>query len=439
MWTLADVRRRSIGGLVALALRGGAGKIVSAASLVVLSRLLAPTDFGVFAILQLPTGLASLLADAGISAALIQRFDSLTSADEQAGFTWRLLFASALSGSLTLLAGLVGRLYRLDVNAIWALRLLSIELLINALGTVPGVRLVRALRFDQLAWIEFAAFVSGQAMTIGLASTGAGLWSLVIGALVTSAVGTVLVNILAPWRPQLGLPTGRSKPLLRFGLTFQGQGLAHLAKDRLVPALGGLMLSSAHVGYLTWAQEIARWPRLPADYVARVGFPAFARLQNDPDSLGQLLQNALTFVCALSFASVAVGMTLGPLLVRLVLPQWEPAIPSLLILLVQTPLDALIAVMLPLIYAMGQAGQGLRLSILWTILTWLFGLIALFVWRDLRAIPLALGLATLCATGLVARSIPGVIHVRWRSAIGKPLILALALGATLQTALVMIR
>ena len=432
MWTFADVRRRSTLGLIALALRGGAGKIVSAVALLILSRLLAPTDFGVFAILQLPASLASLLADAGLSAALIQHFDALTPADEQIGFTLRLLFALVLGGLLALLADTLGLIYRLDVTAIWALRSLSLEPLISALGTIPGVRLTRALRFDRLAWIEFAALLGGQLVTIGLASTGIGLWSLVVGALTTSAIGSMLVNRVSPWRLRLNLSVRSAKALLRFGLMYQGQGLLHLAKDNIVPALGGLTFSSTQVGYLTWPQEIARWPRLPADYVARVGFPAFARLQNDPVGLGRLLHDALTVVCLFSFSAVAIGLTLGPRLVRLVFPAWEPAIPALLIFLAQTPLDAVLAVLLPLIYAIGQAGRGLRLSIVWTALTWLFSLIALVAWRDMRAMPVAFGLATVCAAGLVRHSLPKAIRVQWISAIGKPLILALVLGIILQ-------
>lgn len=440
MWTFAQVRRRSVFGLIALALRGGAGKIANAISVVALSRLLAPTDFGVFAILQLPVGLASLLADAGVSAALIQRRDVLTPADERAGFTLRVMLALALSGLLILAAGPVGRLYGLDDKAIWVLRIYSMEPLISAPGVVPGVRLTRALRFDQFAWVETIALVIGQATTIGLAWSRAGLWSFVAGALVTSATGTMLVNILAPWRPRFGLPTGSAKSLLRFGLAYHGRGLAHLVKDKIIPTLGGLVLSSTQVGYLSWAQEIARWPRLPADYVARVGFPAFARLQSDPDGLSRLLQNALVFVCTLSFSSVAVALALNALLVRSIFgPQWEPAAPLLLILLAQTPLDALIAVLLPLIYATGRAKQGLSLSLFWTVLTWSFSLSLLWTWHNLRemAIPVALGLSTLCAAVLVVRSLPKTIHVRWRVTIGGPLLLALVLGTTLRAVALM--
>jgi hypothetical protein len=69
---------------------------------------------------------------------------------------------------------------------------------------------------------------------------------------------------------------------------------------------------------------------------------------------------------------------------------------------------------------------------MWAALTWIFSLIALAAWRDVCAMPLAFGLATLCTAGLVRRSLPKAIQVQWSSAIGKPLILALVLGIILQ-------
>ncbi len=114
------------------------------------------------------------------------------------------------------------------------------------------------------------------------------------------------------------------------------------------------------------------------------------------------------------------------------MPQWGPAVAPLLIFLAQTPLDAVIAVLLPLIYATGQAGQGLRLSLLWTALTWLLSLGMLVAWRDPCAIPVAFGLATLCATVLVIHSLPKALRVSWRPVLGIPLILAAILGAALQ-------
>lgn len=426
--TLADVRRRSTWGVVALATRGGAGKLVTMASTVFLSRLLLPADFGAFAILQLPLGWLNLVADAGISAAMIQAKE-LTPADERTGFTLRLLGVVVLGVLLVLGAGLVGKIYDLTADAVQALRILAVGPFLSALGTVPSVRLTRALRFDRLALAEMGSLLAGQGMAVGLAWAGAGLWSLVAGSLVTIATGSLLVNLFAPWSIGVGVQPDRIRALYRFGLPYQGQGVVHLAKDQVIPVLGGLAFSGTQVGYLIWAQDIARWPRLPADYVIRVAFPAFSRLQHDPAGLGRLLREALTVVCALSFTAVAVGIVLGPTLVPLIFgPTWVPAVPVLLIFLAQTPLDALAAVLLPLIYASGQVRQGLRLSAVWATLTWFFSLVALARWHDWRALPLAFGLAMIFAVALIGRRLPHGVRVNWRVTVGVPLALALLLG-----------
>lgn len=434
--TPAEVRRRSLRGWLALALRGGAGKALTLAGLVVLSRALAPADFGAFAVLQVPLGLLALLADAGLHAALVQR-PALTPDDEAAGFTLRLLLAAALGAAAALLAGPLARLYQLDDAAAWALRLLALGPLINALGTVPGMRLTRALRWGRLAWAEFGSLLAGQAAAVALALAGAGLWALVAGALATTLAGTLLVNLFAPWRPRLAWTAGSGRALLRFGLPYQAQGLFHLAKDRALPALGGLALGGAVVGYLTWAQDLARWPRLPADYAARVAFPAFARLQADPAALSRAVNDALRLTLLLSGGLSAAALALAPALLTPVFgAEWSPALLPLLIFLAQTPLDALAAVLLPVIYALGQAGRGLRLSAAWAALTWLACLGALWVGPRLGAGPLAalalaVALSTLVAAALIARALPREARIAWRSSVAAPLLLAAALGGAL--------
>ncbi|MDX1614564.1 MAG: oligosaccharide flippase family protein [Candidatus Promineifilaceae bacterium] len=419
--SLAEIRRRSARGVMALALRGGVGKAISLVTMILLSRLLPPADFGAFAILQLPLGWLNLIADAGISGAMIQR-EALSEIEARTGFTLRLLGALVLGGVGVLLAEPVGALYSLDRQAVQALRVLAVGPLISALGTVPSVRLHRRLRFERLALAELGSLIVGQGTAAGLALSGAGLWSLVGGSFMTVTSGTLLVNLLAPWRPTLRLRGPLIRQLLSFGLPYQGQGLVHLAKDQVIPALGGLAYSETQVGYLIWAVDLARWPRLPADYVARVAFPAFSRLQRDPAGLSRLLQPALMLVCLASFSAAAVGIVLGPRLVPLVFGQtWLPAVPALIVFLAQTPLDALAAVLLPLIYASGRAWRGLRLSLTWAALTWLFALVVVWRWDDWRLLPLAIALATAMAVLLIVRRLPTGVAVRWRRVVAAPL------------------
>jgi len=424
----ADVRRRSAWGIVALTLRGGFGKLVMMASMAILSRLLLPAEFGVFALLQLPIGWLNLIADAGIGAAMVQ-VQILTPIMERTGFTLRLLLAAGLGLLLVLGVGIVDLIMELPAESERALRFLAFGPAISALGTVPSVYLSRKLRFERLALAEMGSLLFGQGTAILLALSGAGLWSLVAGSLVTIATGSLLVNLLSPWRIRMGLLPETARSMLRFGVPFQAVGLIHLAKDQAIITLGGLAFSTTQVGYLTWSKDLARWPRFPAEYVARVTFPAFSRLQDEPDALNDLLQRALTIVCLVSFTAVALGIVLGPLLVTQIFGvAWAPAVPALIFFLAQTPLEVLAAVLLPLFFASGQVWLGLRLSILWAALTWIFGLIILLRWPDWRFLPLAVGAATAIAVVLIARRLPANVHVRWQTAVGLPFILATAVG-----------
>lgn len=427
--TFEEVRQRSLRALAVLALRGGAGRLISMGALVLLSRLLTAADFGAFAILMVPIGLLTIVADAGISGAMIQREEPLSRELERVGFTLSLLLAAGLGALALAAAAPLARIYSLGGDAVWALRVLAAGPLLSALGLVPSVRLNRALRFDPLAGAEIGSLLVGQSVSVALAFAGGGVWALALGSLATSASGSILVNILAPWRPGVGLSRAAARALLRFGLRYQSQGLLHLAVDKIIPALGGLWLSGSQVGYLTWAKEVARWPRVPADYVARVGFAAFSRLQGDRPALGRLLQNALMLVCGVTFPVAALGIVLAPHLITPIFgSQWAPAAVPLVLFLLQTPLDALATVLLPVIYAVGSAGRGLRISLLWALLGWVSSALALGATGRLEAIPVAFVLTTALMTLVIARNLPQGLSLRWWPALGSAGAIALLLG-----------
>ena len=149
------------------------------------------------------------------------------------------------------------------------------------------------------------------------------------------------------------------------------------------------------------------WPASP--------FQPSPDYQDDPEALNDLLQRALTIVCLVSFTAVALGIALGPLLVTQIFgAAWAPAVPALIFFLAQTPLEVLAAVLLPLSFASGQVWLGLRLSIVWAALTWIFGLIICYDgltgasfpcgWRGDRH-----------RVVLIARRLPASVHVA-----GKP-------------------
>ncbi|NDJ34998.1 MAG: oligosaccharide flippase family protein [Chloroflexi bacterium] len=406
-----DIRRRSQQSVAILAVRGGTGKVISIASLVVLANLLTPQTFGAFAVVQFPVSIASLIADAGLSAALVQRGDALTRAEEHTAWSLRLLLGILLAAIVFFVAPGVSTFYDLPPDGMSALRVLGLNPLLDIIGLIPATRLTRALRFDRLAAAEIASLVAGQGTAIVCAWSGLGLWSLILGGLATSITGGMLVSFFVPWRPVFRIRTDAARRLLGFGWRYQAQGGLHVLIARIVPMLGALWFTGTQIGHLVWAQDVARWARIPADYAARVGFPAFSRLREDPAALRDLLGRGLRFTALTSLPAAGLGILLAPYLVEPVFGSaWVAAVPALIVYLLRTPFDALATILLPVIYALGEAGRGLRLSLLWAVLMWAVSLTLMMVWGSLLALPTAFLIVTALMSALIARALPSEVR-----------------------------
>jgi O-antigen/teichoic acid export membrane protein len=76
------------------------------------------------------------------------------------------------------------------------------------------------------------------------------------------------------------------------------------------------------------------------------------------------------FAVGLGTVLSAGALALAPRLLATIFgAEWLPALGPLLIFLAQTPLEAAARILLPMIYATGHAGRGLRLSIAWLAIT----------------------------------------------------------------------
>ena len=166
-------------------IRGGAAKFVAQAvtfslrigSLVVLSRLLEPKDFGLVGMVTAIVGVLSTFRDFGLSAATVQR--ERVSEEQVSTLFWVNLAVGAILTILALGAGpLIANFYHeprlLAVNAV-----LSTSFLINAAGVQHSAQLQRQMRFTSLATIEIIALMVSTSVGIAMAASGYGYWALV--------------------------------------------------------------------------------------------------------------------------------------------------------------------------------------------------------------------------------------------------------------------
>jgi lipopolysaccharide exporter len=270
---------------------------------VVMSRLLAPQDFGVFAVAMVFVNLARQVGQLGLGHAVVQKA-SLTAVEVRNAFTVGLALACTLAlGVMALSNPLASLMNAPDARPL--IMALTVDFVLAGAAITSLSLLRRDLRFRRLSLIEVSASVLGYLVVgLGSAIAGAGVWSLVLAVLVYDGT-TLLMSYAAtrhPIRPRLR--RAEFSPLLSYGGTLSVIGILeyiHASADTFAISR---YVGSSQLGQYNRASVLVSVPftRVAAG-LSRVLFPTFSAIQNDPARIAP----------GYSFAFLAVGGLLGPL------------------------------------------------------------------------------------------------------------------------------
>ncbi len=299
----------------------------------VLARLLSPRDFGLVSLAAIFVGLATLVANFGLSECIVRR-SRLTERDIRAGFTLAMLLG--LGGTLLLgaTAPLAGALFD-NPSVVRLVLALSLAVLITNAGLIADALLQRRMAWRALMWADIGSYLAGYAATgTILALMGFGPW-----ALVGSALGQALLRtgfLLAAQSHPKRLLIGGAEfiELFRYGRGFTAARLSNYGAQQADNLVVGRVLGAGPLGFYSRAFKLMTTTvQYFGTIVTRVLFPAMARVQHDPQ---QLKTAYLTGCAALALVSAPLSVLMvvsGPELVQLVLgPKWQASIVPLQIL-----------------------------------------------------------------------------------------------------------
>ncbi|MGI5284686.1 oligosaccharide flippase family protein [Nonomuraea polychroma] len=304
--------------------------VTKAASFVmslVLARVLAPEDFGIYAVALAATQFVMVVKDAGVMAAVIQwrgRLDDIAPTATVLAF----VFATGLYGifwvgapSFSALAG--------SEEATGVVRLLTAVILVEAVTAVRSAALMREFAQDKLAVANLSGFAVNATLAISLAVGGAGAYSFAWGQLAAAVVTGVIVLALAkmPWK--LGYDRVVAGQLLRFGLpSAAGFGLEAVLMNSSFIVVGAI-LGKVQLGYYLLAFNVSSWvPGLIGTALRYVSIPGFSRLAEDPDAdaLTEGIRRTLPPLVSFVLPVALVMATLAhPLVALLYGAEWDQA------------------------------------------------------------------------------------------------------------------
>ncbi|MDQ1513906.1 MAG: hypothetical protein QOC59_1748, partial [Microbacteriaceae bacterium] len=326
----SSLTARTLRGFV-WAFTGSAGQaMLQIAATIVLARLLTPEQFGSVAAALLIVGLAQLLTQLGVSAALVQR-QTLTDDDVAAAFGFSVLVSVVFAVGLAMSASALNPLVGLAPDS-GLLPLLAPALVLAGIAAVPSGLLQRNLRFRQLTVVDLIA--AGPAMigvSVALALAGLGAYALAWAEIVAGLVTAVGYLLLA--RPTLRLLApdvawARLQPMIGFG---SGYSLAQLGNwiaqnaDNLVVAN---MLGTAPLGVYSRAYNLLSEPAAVIGGAAdKVLFPAMARVREDGERLRAAYVRSASLIALVTAPASVMLFVLAPEVVRVLLgPRWEAVV-----------------------------------------------------------------------------------------------------------------
>lgn len=302
----------------------------------VLARILAPELFGLVAMANITITLVATMRDIGLAEAFVQRESANDEELNLAASTtfWMLCAANALLFVIAWVGAPAVAVFFKSGEVVPLLRVLVVLFLLDAVSAGPAMILRRRLDFKTLATGEIAGSIAAASVSVGLAVTGHGVWSLIFGQLSGRIVIALSLYGLSGWRPAFRFSRELAGELFRFG--------KHLWAFSILSAFGGMLdrlivgrsLGAGSLGVYHMGSNLANLPAQQISFLAnRVTFPAFARMQDDPGRMRAALRKALAHVSIVTLPVALGTVAVAPQLIGTAYGVgWEAAIPVVQVL-----------------------------------------------------------------------------------------------------------
>ncbi|MCX6816329.1 MAG: lipopolysaccharide biosynthesis protein [Candidatus Beckwithbacteria bacterium] len=306
-------------------------KAFSFLKIVIVARILSPTDLGLFGIVLLPYGLVEVMTESGINQALVQTQKDVRSYLSSA---WVAFFFRGIliGGLLYLSAPLISRFYGRDLNL--AIRLISLTPVLKGLANPAVVLFLKNLNFKkEFAYQSLASIVESLA-TIIFVLVLRNMLALPLGVVVGGLAALVFSFVFAPLQ-LIKVSFNKIKELYHYGKWVTIGTFMSFINDQGDDFFVSKFLGAYPLGLYQTAYKISNLPTTQgAGLIYSIIFPIFSSIQTDKVRLrrGLLKSLAITFVLSLTFAA---GVYLfAPFFVRLFLGEiWLAMIPALNVLL----------------------------------------------------------------------------------------------------------
>jgi len=331
---------------------------------IVLARLLAPSDYGIIALIAIFITIANVFVQSGFNTALIQKKDA-NEMDFSSVFYLSLFVASLLYIILFIAAPFIADFYG-EIQLISVLRVLAITLFLGAFNSIQNAVISIKMQFKKLFFSSLGAIMVSGIVGIVLAYAGFGIWALVAQQLTNQFMITVILWFTVKWRPKLIFSFARVRGLFSYGWKLLVSSLIDTLYMNLRSLIIGKMYNPAMLGFYN------RGDQFPQVIVTNINgsiqsvmLPALASEQDNKQRVKAMVRRSIVTSSFVVFpVMVGLAVTAEAVVKLLLTDKWLPCVPFLQIFCASYALWPIHTANLQAINALGRSDIFLKLEII---------------------------------------------------------------------------
>ncbi len=295
-------------------------------SVITMSRILAPADFGIVAMVAPVLALVGMFQDMGLTQATIQR-QKITHEEINSLFWINLFVGVFLAVLLILISPLVAAFYK-ENSTQPLVAAMSLQVVLMALGAQHSAILSRKMQMGKMAVIESIAAVAGLLAAVAWGLIERNFWALFVGGLVTVTVSVCGLWLVSKWRPSMPNLAPASRSLVSFGAGITGFNFANFFSRNLDQIMIGRNWGNLELGFYDRANRLLLFPLQQLTYpLAKVMIPALSRMLEQPDRYKNAYLRVASLLLIIALPGVAVAIAMAGTVIPLALgSQWNDTI-----------------------------------------------------------------------------------------------------------------
>jgi len=245
-----------------------------------LARLLLPEEFGILGLITVFIAFSMVFIDSGFSFALI-REKYVSETDFNTVFWFNFLFSLFFYILLWIASPYIAIFFKQPLLII-IIKVISLNLVINAIGSIQQVNLKRELQFKQLTIAGVSSKVLSGIIALIMAFKGFGVWSLVVQQVSMNFFRVGFMFFFNKFIPKLVFSKSTFKRLFSFSSKLLYGGIINSIVSNIYPLVIGKFFTIGDVGFFNRARSLQQLPvNTITKIIQQVSLPAFSKIQDE--------------------------------------------------------------------------------------------------------------------------------------------------------------